>query len=43
MNSNYFQDFTLATLLQITILNPSIAMFYLALASRLEGHIKGAA
>lgn len=37
----HFHDFTLAILLQITILNPNIAMFYLALASKLGGAYQG--
>ena len=43
-SSNYFHNFTQATLsCNITTLNPNIAIFYLALPSRLEGHIKGEA
>lgn len=41
---NYFPDFTQATLCyNITIMDHNISMFYLELASRLAGHIRGEA
>lgn len=41
---NYFHDFTQTALCHnITIMNHNISMFYLALASRSEGHIWGKA